>query len=78
MFGGQFGIQVPTSGWMDTHAVEKNGLSVDGNELFVSEKALLGPGFAIISIRYRTSFFFLFVLLFLLPLLPLLDILMLL
>jgi len=55
LFGGQFGIQVPTSGWMDTHAVEKNGLSVDGNELFVSEKALLGPGFAIISIRQPTS-----------------------
>ena len=23
---------------MDTHAVEKSGLSMDGNELFVSEK----------------------------------------
>ena len=38
LFEGQFGFVVPSTGWMDTHAVEKNGLSVDGNELFVSNK----------------------------------------
>jgi hypothetical protein len=51
LFGGDFGVEIPSDGWLDTHAAGTGAKPQHGAAIFVGEGAVAGVEYATITIN---------------------------